>query len=159
MTKLRWLDHPDILKRLKTLADAGHTASAIAAMFGVTRNMIAGKCHRLGIKLKGRKICGDHKPVARATRQRTRQRIRPPCPVQQQYRKPPDARAPEPVLLNGQRLTLLTIGRNQCHWPHGVPDTDDFHLCGHDRAENGPYCPYHHARAHVNRALAEQAAE
>lgn len=49
--------HPNTRKgEIAHLAEQGLSGGEIAAIVGQTRNAVIGVCHRLGIKLKGRKF-------------------------------------------------------------------------------------------------------
>jgi GcrA cell cycle regulator len=37
----------------------------------------------------------------------------------------------------------------KCLWPHGDPDSEDFHLCGAEPVPGKPYCAVHAAVAYV----------
>jgi hypothetical protein len=45
-----WTDEQT--EQLRTLASEGKSSGEIAEWFGVTRNAVAGKCHREGVRLK-----------------------------------------------------------------------------------------------------------
>jgi GcrA cell cycle regulator len=42
-----------------------------------------------------------------------------------------------------RRLQLIQLNEKTCKWPNGDPLSEDFHFCGNDSAETGPYCTYH----------------
>ena len=42
-----------------------------------------------------------------------------------------------------RRLQLIQLNERTCKWPNGDPLSEDFHFCGNDAAETGPYCNYH----------------
>jgi GcrA cell cycle regulator len=42
-----------------------------------------------------------------------------------------------------RHLTLVELTERTCKWPNGDPLSEDFHFCGNDAAETGPYCNYH----------------
>lgn len=123
----------DRVDTLKTLWSEGLSASQIAGRLGgVTRNAVIGKVHRLG--LSGRATPAKPKATA-ATRE-------PAAP------EPPVRRAPavqmDPASWGGSdRLTVSTIGRDQCKWPIGDPASEEFHFCGQGSAAGKPYCAYH----------------
>lgn len=54
-----------------------------------------------------------------------------PMPVQELYIPP------------HQRASILTLKECNCRWPIGDPADPDFHFCGRESLENGPYCEYH----------------
>jgi GcrA cell cycle regulator len=42
-----------------------------------------------------------------------------------------------------KRLTIFALTEQTCKWPIGDPGQEDFHFCGNDSLESGPYCEYH----------------
>ena len=48
-------------------------------------------------------------------------------------------------LLIQHALQMATLKPNQCRWPIGDPDSDDFHFCGETVFTGKPYC-YEHCR-------------
>ncbi|TIW16335.1 MAG: GcrA cell cycle regulator, partial [Mesorhizobium sp.] len=40
-------------------------------------------------------------------------------------------------------LQLVELTERTCKWPNGDPLSEEFHFCGNDAAETGPYCKYH----------------
>ena len=42
-----------------------------------------------------------------------------------------------------RQLQLIQLNERTCKWPNGDPLSEDFHFCGNDSAETGPYCRYH----------------
>ena len=48
-------------------------------------------------------------------------------------------------LLIQHALQMATLKPNQCRWPIGDPDSDDFHFCGETVFAGKPYC-YEHCR-------------
>lgn len=54
------------ITQLRKLAREGLSGAQIAERFGITRNAILGKCHRLGIKLQGKRP-GRPKAARRTT--------------------------------------------------------------------------------------------
>lgn len=42
-----------------------------------------------------------------------------------------------------KRLSLLQLNEHTCKWPIGDPLAENFHFCGNDCADTGPYCRYH----------------
>ena len=137
---------------LKKLWQDGHSASQIAAeLGGVTRNAVIGKVHRLGLSGRGQ-------PTSTIKRQRRARRAPSgggrsrrilsigatalkadyALAVAHELRPLDDIVVPIAKRLSIDRLTEKT-----CKWPNGDPGDEDFHFCGHDSLENGPYCEYH----------------
>lgn len=48
-------------------------------------------------------------------------------------------------LLVQHALQMASLKPNQCRWPIGDPDSDDFHFCGETVFSGKPYC-YEHCR-------------
>lgn len=64
------------------------------------------------------------------------------------YEDKPDFHAPDPMTLDGRRMTLADLKDTCCHWPYGTPGSEAFHFCGRQAVGNSPYCPYHNRKAH-----------
>ncbi len=47
------------------------------------------------------------------------------------------------VVPMSRRLVLTELTEQTCKWPIGDPLADEFHFCGNDSPEAGPYCNYH----------------
>src|SRR5690606_8847846 len=60
-------------------------------------------------------------------------------PVARQYLRPVE----DVVVPISRRLHLVQLTERTCKWPTGDPLAEDFHFCGNDAGENGPYCTYH----------------
>jgi GcrA cell cycle regulator len=147
---------------LRKLWGEGLSASVIAAQLGgVSRNAVIGKVHRLKLSGRGRQNAAPStqtkavKPAAPV-----KSAPRPAAPVrvvaasigatalQTQYEVAPAARhvmraAEEVVVPISRRLRLVELSERTCKWPVGDPLSEDFHFCGNDSAETGPYCKYH----------------
>jgi GcrA cell cycle regulator len=123
---------PSAEDRLRVLADDPNVRVAEAAdEFGISRNAIIGKTHRMGISFG-----------------------QPPKVVRQKIVRPPRVRAerrfaerafvlrccvPEPNALN---LTILDVKDSQCKWPTSIPE-EEFGCCGQPAEESKPYCTHH----------------
>ena len=128
---------------LKKLWAEGLSASQIAGkMGGVTRNVVIGKVHRLG--LSGRAT--PAKPQRGRSFQETGAPEKPPVEVDPVDAKPiitePAFSAPL-VSANGDLTTVATLKNNMCKWPVGDPAKDDFHFCGQSTSTGKSYCAYH----------------
>ncbi|MEQ8297728.1 MAG: GcrA family cell cycle regulator [Nitratireductor sp.] len=156
---MNWTD--ERVELLKKLWAEGLSASQIAAQLGgVSRNAVIGKVHRLKLSSRGR---------ASAAPNRTKKTARPgaagkPAPRSSGARVLPQTMgatalstaldadaAPRPmprpvenvVVPISRRLSLADLTERTCKWPNGDPLHEDFHFCGNETAESGPYCTYH----------------
>ncbi len=147
---MAWTDERvDILKKLW---QDGHSASQIAAeLGGVTRNAVIGKVHRLGLSGRGQ-------PTSTIKRQRRTRRASSGGPrtrrtlsigataLKAEYAVAVarDLRPLDDIVVPiAKRLSIDRLTEKTCKWPNGDPGEEDFHFCGHDSLENGPYCEYH----------------
>jgi GcrA cell cycle regulator len=149
MTVVSWTD--DRVEQLKKLWEAGLSASQIAAELGnITRNAVIGKVHRLGLSGRAKS------PSSAVPRQR---KVRPAQhmmrinrPVSRgntalaqafEVEAEPDPIAYDNVVPMSQRLNLLELNENTCHWPVGDPSSPDFFFCGGKALASLPYCAHH----------------
>lgn len=149
MTVVGWTD--DRVEQLKKLWEAGLSASQIAAELGnITRNAVIGKVHRLGLSGRAKS------PSSSAPRQRkvrpAQQMMRINRPVSRgntalaqafEVEAEPDPIAYDNVVPMSQRLNLLQLNENTCHWPVGDPSSADFFFCGGKALDSLPYCAHH----------------
>jgi len=149
MTVVGWTD--DRVEQLKKLWEAGLSASQIAAELGnITRNAVIGKVHRLGLSGRAKS------PSSSVPRQRkvrpAQQMMRINRPVSRgntalaqafEVEAEPDPIAYDNVVPMSQRLNLLQLNENTCHWPVGDPSSPDFFFCGGKALDSLPYCAHH----------------
>lgn len=154
---MNWTD--ERVEKLTKLWADGLSASQIAAQLGgVTRNAVIGKVHRLN--LPGRVKSGGT-TAARPKRAPTVPRpassfnARPARPVSrgsaavalQEDVSPEVDAAPrtfdDVVVPIARKLPLTELTERTCKWPIGDPMDEEFHFCGNEAGENGPYCKYH----------------
>jgi GcrA cell cycle regulator len=149
---MSWTD--DRVDLLKKLWSEGLSASQIAGRLGgVTRNAVIGKVHRLGLS-------------GRATTSRMKSPRRPRATVRRQPR-PSYRQLGNPALRNlyqgdaepfvpaaeeleipiDERKTMQDLMENDCRWPIGDPQHDDFHFCNRHKVPGLPYCDFHAKRA------------
>jgi GcrA cell cycle regulator len=119
----QWTD--ERLETLKKLWDDGLSISQIGEKLGVSRNAIAGKVHRLGLKKR-------QSPISNKTAAKSTAAQKPKVEVAE----------PENLPL---KLALRQIdwSRSRCSWPIGDPKTTAFHFCGKDVVTGKPYCNDH----------------
>ena len=159
---MNWTD--ERVELLKKLWAEGLSASQIAAQLGgVSRNAVIGKVHRLKLSGRGRAAAaparqkkaassgtGTAKPAARAasTPRHVTSSVGATA-LQVQFDAEPVARSyvrPEAdnvVVPISRHLQLVELTERTCKWPNGDPLSEDFHFCGNDAGESGPYCRYH----------------
>jgi hypothetical protein len=53
----------------------------------------------------------------------------------------------ELVIPMHQRKTMTTLLPDDCRWPIGDPQHEDFHFCGKHKMAGHPYCEFHVRRA------------
>jgi len=157
---MNWTD--ERVELLRKLWSEGLSASQIAAQLGgVSRNAVIGKVHRLKLSSRGRAAAAPTrtkktaqggsaaKPAARATSASRHvtasigatalQAQFDAEPVARQYLRPVE----DVVVPISRRLQLVELTERTCKWPNGDPLSEDFHFCGNDAGESGPYCNYH----------------
>jgi GcrA cell cycle regulator len=157
---MNWTD--ERVELLRKLWSDGLSASQIAAQLGgVSRNAVIGKVHRLKLSSRGRATAAPARQkkqqhAAAAVRSATRSAPAPrpmttsigATALQAQYDAEPVARqmlrpVENVVVPISRRLQLIQLNERTCKWPNGDPLSEDFHFCGNDAAETGPYCKYH----------------
>jgi len=135
------------------MAGQGKSGSEIGEALGRPRNSVIGRCHRQGIKLRGKKC--ENKGG------RPRKAIAQPIPLVAQIK--PLAQPSAPIAVPQPRppaqpeaprmITLMHLTRSSCRWPFGDPKKPDFRYCGLSQHGDSPYCEAHQALAY-NRARA-----
>jgi GcrA cell cycle regulator len=146
---MSWTD--ERVEALKKLWQDGLSASQIALEIGggVTRNAVIGKVHRLGLSGRGQ-------PTTTIKRQRRTHSSAPRRPRQpasignlalqhdyDAFAEPVPRPRRDVVVPISKRLSLEMLTERTCKWPIGDPGQEDFHFCGNDSLESGPYCEYH----------------
>ncbi|KQZ15579.1 MULTISPECIES: GcrA family cell cycle regulator [unclassified Mesorhizobium] len=157
---MNWTD--ERVELLRKLWSEGLSASQIAAQLGgVSRNAVIGKVHRLKLSSRGRATAAPARQkkasqgstitksvtrAASATRHVTTsigatalQAQFDAEPVARHYIRPVE----NVVVPISRRLHLVELTERTCKWPNGDPLSEEFHFCGNDSADSGPYCTYH----------------
>lgn len=164
-----WTD--ERVELLKKLWAEGLSASQIAAQLGsVSRNAVIGKVHRLKLSGRGKttssqprvkKVNTAPSPVQRSSGTLGGSSIGASQTVSRLVTKSvgavalqtefdaetvvsPVARTVSDVVVPISRnLELVQLTERTCKWPNGDPLHADFHFCGNETGESGPYCAYH----------------
>jgi GcrA cell cycle regulator len=124
------------VETLKSMFADNQPARIVADEFGITRNAVIGKAHRLGLshpKLPARPR------VAKALKLKIN-------PVLIRLVPKPKAPQCEPEP-NARNLTVLELEPGDCKWP--VTPDHEFKFCGHPSEEGKPYCAHHQGRARL----------
>ena len=159
---MNWTD--ERVELLKKLWAEGLSASQIAAQLGgVSRNAVIGKVHRLKLSGRGRATAAPTRQKKAAPQGVTagKSASRPASaarhvtssigatalqvqfeaePALRTYTRPETENVVVPI---SRHLHLVELTERTCKWPNGDPLSEDFHFCGNDAAESGPYCKYH----------------
>ncbi len=146
---------PERNELLKKLWADGNSASVIAAQFGVTRNAIIGKVHRMlgPAERRGNRPTTTSLPMgwSQVTKQALLSRARKPqATPRTAVRRVSVARNAAlpiaPVALphaRSDKPQIWQLRDNECKYPHGDVGGPDFHFCGAPTNERS-YCDYHH---------------
>ena len=156
---MSWTD--ERIELLKKLWLEGLSASQIAGQIGgVSRNAVIGKVHRLKLSSRSRatatparqkktvKSAGPARPGNRSLApQRLGMTVGAAAlrldPLSDAVAQPVARPLVEIVAPPARKLKLTELTERTCKWPIGDPVMEEFHFCGNDTAETGPYCGYH----------------
>lgn len=120
---------------LKTLHEAGLSYRLISDKMGVSRNAIAGRCHRLHLSREGKS-----------------------APMKKTKHSRPPVEQTEPIILpavvpvdtaKGAVEAILSTKWRSCRFPIGDPKKPDFHFCGQPTRIGQPYCPDHYSIVYI----------
>ncbi|SRR6056297_1224357 len=150
---MSWTD--DRVDLLKKLWAEGLSASQIAGRLGgVTRNAVIGKVHRLGLSGRATTTRKSNRPRRVPTSRRPQQRANfrqlgnPAFRNLIQGDAEPYVPAAEEIDIPlDERRSLQDLTENDCRWPIGDPQHEDFHFCNHTKVPGLPYCKFHSKRA------------
>lgn len=134
-----WTD--DRHDELKLLWADGLSASEIGEKWGVSRNSIIGKVHRLKLPKRAQDTHNGSPVVKRKRKRVAMWRPKPPLP-------PPDINAALPFDQSLCAVTFMQLIDPHCRWPLGDPQSSDFKYCGAQHLEGSPYCARHHLIAY-----------
>jgi len=155
---MSWTD--ERIEQLKKLWADGLSASQIANQIGgVSRNAVIGKVHRLKLSSRGRTPTTPSRPKKPAKTAITGRVPLRPAPTRGPIAVGATALAIDPfaeaavqpivrpavevIAPPSRQLKLIELTERTCKWPIGDPLHEEFHFCGNDTAETGPYCGYH----------------
>ena len=162
------------LKKLKALVGKGLSTSEIGKRLGISKNAVVGKLNRLGWNMKAGGVAGatakktaEKKPAAAkaaakkttaapkkaATSRGTKKSGVVVSKAKTSVKTTTGGAASKMSSKNlamHQRiiqhsLELANLKPNQCRWPIGDPDSENFHFCGATVFVGKPYC-YEHCK-------------
>ena len=153
---MSWTD--ERVERLRQLWLDGKSASQISADlgFGVTRNAVIGKVHRLGLsgraksatpatpRIRQRPASAPRAPMARSSS--GAHVVRGNTALAFSIETAIDARPvfhEDVVVPMSLRVTIVELKEAMCRWPLGDPTSPEFRYCGIQSAGAGPYCAHH----------------
>jgi GcrA cell cycle regulator len=147
------------LKKLKALTGKGLSTAEIGKRLGMSKNAVVGKLNRLGWNSKagGVDAGADERAIAKKPA-----KAAPKKPIAAPAKKPavksvapapakkPAAKSAGKNLAMHQRIIQHSLGMaslrpDQCRWPIGDPDSENFHFCGCQVFVGKPYC-YEHCK-------------
>lgn len=162
------------LKKLKALTGKGLSTAEIGKRLGMSKNAVVGKLNRLGWNSKAGGVAGADKAKKAdvkktATKNTTKKTVAPKAGakktsgradsvkktvVAEVAKNTDKASSPKKSLTKNlamhQRiiqhsLEMANLKPNQCRWPIGDPDSENFHFCGAQVFVGKPYC-YEHCK-------------
>lgn len=165
----------NILKKLKALVGKGLSTAEIGKKLGLSKNAVVGKLHRMGWNVGAADSDVVKKPVVKKAKPAPKKVGKKPVAVKVAKKpapapkplkvapkeKPAPVQKPAPKKGGGhaiagkgasvhQRmvqhaLEMANLKPNQCRWPIGDPDSENFHFCGQPVFVGKPYC-YEHCK-------------
>jgi GcrA cell cycle regulator len=136
---------PERVEQLRHFVVNGLTCSQIATEFGVTRNAVIGKIHRLGLS-PVRAPGGSGRPCSPRSRRERAASRRPRLEIL----FCDGARVAEAIVTgpvqSGQPRSLLELTKGQCRWPLSKAAVDcgaDLVFCGNETIAGLSYCAGH----------------
>ncbi|MDR2268668.1 MAG: GcrA family cell cycle regulator [Rickettsiales bacterium] len=136
------------IAKLKTLFDKGLSTAEIGKRLGFTKNAIVGKINRLGLNSKGAKT-KKPKPAPKKKPEALPKKpnVKKTAPKKEADKKR-NAKTARESKQRTERIIrhsaqLMGLRADQCRWPIGDPDSDDFRFCGEKCFTGKPYCFEH----------------
>jgi hypothetical protein len=138
-----------VIERLKALHAEGKTRGEIVRILtgelgvSVTRNVVSGKCHRLGLRLN---------PETREAYTVEPPQRRTPPPSDRQTRVLDSSfqwNTPRAMTQRRPAATIVDLDLNQCRWPVGKDEHGTFLFCGCRSVDHFPYCAAHVAKSYT----------
>ena len=123
-----------VISKMKALFDKGHSTSEIGKKLGFSKNAVVGKINRLGWNAEPKKPAKKAAPKKDAP-------VKKAAPVKKVVEKKSKKTDINKFIHNSQGLMVLAP--DQCRWPIGSPDSDDFRFCGEKVFPGKPYCFEH----------------
>ena len=147
------------LKKLKALTGKGLSTSEIGKRLGMSKNAVVGKLNRMGWNSKaGGVVTADTKKSSKASEEKkslvkkVAEKLQKKTVAKAENKKSPakDTKTLNKSLAMHQRiiqhsLEMANLKPNQCRWPIGDPDSENFHFCGEQVFVGKPYC-YEHCK-------------
>lgn len=150
-----WND--EVIARLRSLWDEGHSTAEIGRRMGVTKNAIVGKAHRLELPARPSPIRRAADPGHVARRDQVRRVNGPTLPVvdavadavRTELLADTPASARPATQLRAVPPPRPAARVSTCCWPIGEPGTPSFRFCDEGALPNKPYCQEHASLAYV----------
>lgn len=162
MASIGWT--PAILNKMKALLEKGMSTSKIGKKIGMSKNAVVGKLNRLGwnnksvanankkasakkeiiIKVKPAKKETAKKNPANAVKTKKTALTTPKISEKKTISSKKNLVAHQHMIQHAVEMAMLKP--DQCRWPIGNPDAENFHFCGAKVFPGKPYC-YEHCRA------------
>ena len=131
------------IAKLRLLFERGLSTAEIGKRLGFTKNAIVGKINRLGlntkvtVKSEKKKAAAKKSPAKKSVKG-----AKSPKQSKSDQRTSAESRHKiERVIQHS--AALMSLRPDQCRWPIGDPDSDNFKFCGEKCFVGKPYCFEH----------------